>query len=146
MATRGSTRYWASRAFRLAIDAAHVTLKKRIRVLKIVREVWKRIRDRQQALGSGAQTLTQLARLVQARVCGRYTGISWSTMAIAMAALIYFLNPLDAIPDSLAIIGFTDDISVAAFVARSLSEELDRFQQWLTAQHIGQDLPWRHAA
>lgn len=37
-----------------------------------------------------------------------------STKAIIIAAIIYVISPLDLIPDPILIIGFVDDIAVAA--------------------------------
>jgi uncharacterized membrane protein YkvA (DUF1232 family) len=36
------------------------------------------------------------------------------------AALTYFISPIDAIPDALAVIGFTDDASVIAMTLSTL--------------------------
>lgn len=34
--------------------------------------------------------------------------------AIGIAALMYFLSPIDAVPDALAVVGFVDDAAVIA--------------------------------
>jgi uncharacterized membrane protein YkvA (DUF1232 family) len=51
-----------------------------------------------------------------------------------VAALVYFVTPLDAMPDWLFGIGLVDDLAVLAWVLRTWQAELAAFQQWRTAQ------------
>lgn len=50
--------------------------------------------------------------------------VSFIKKAIAVFALLYFIIPLDSIPDISPIVGFLDDIGVVALVVRYLSKEL----------------------
>jgi uncharacterized membrane protein YkvA (DUF1232 family) len=50
-------------------------------------------------------------------------------------AVVYFVAPLDLIPDALIGIGFVDDVAVISAVVRAVRDELDRFQAWETQQH-----------
>jgi uncharacterized membrane protein YkvA (DUF1232 family) len=44
-----------------------------------------------------------------------------------VAGLMYFLSPVDAIPDFIPVFGMLDDIAVLAWVMKSLSDELSAF-------------------
>lgn len=74
--------------------------------------------------------LDRLGRLARAWAEGRYRSIPWRTLAMATGALLYFVNPLDAVPDVLVGVGYLDDATVLALVAGSLRGELDRFAEW----------------
>ena len=50
--------------------------------------------------------------------------IGWHRKAIVVAGLIYFLVPLDAIPDFSPFIGFLDDLGVITSLLRYLGKEL----------------------
>ncbi|PTM59715.1 uncharacterized membrane protein YkvA (DUF1232 family) [Desmospora activa DSM 45169] len=52
---------------------------------------------------------------------------SWVKKALAVAALLYFIMPMDIIPDYLVVMGYLDDLTLAAFVWRALSKELEHF-------------------
>jgi uncharacterized membrane protein YkvA (DUF1232 family) len=65
---------------------------------------------------------------------GEYRQISQQALLAAVAGLLYFLSPLDVIPDWLLGLGFLDDIAVLAWVARSWRGELEAFRAWLAAQ------------
>lgn len=59
-----------------------------------------------------------------------YKNVPWKTIAIITAAILYFINPIDLIPDFMGIIGFTDDAIVLGFVFNSLREELIKYCDW----------------
>lgn len=61
---------------------------------------------------------------------GAYTQVPRNTVILIIAALLYFLSPLDTVPDFLGLIGFTDDAGVILFVLNSLRKEIDRYRQW----------------
>jgi uncharacterized membrane protein YkvA (DUF1232 family) len=60
----------------------------------------------------------------------KYTSIPWKTIALVTAALLYFVNPVDIIPDFLGIIGFTDDAIVIGFVFNSIKQDLVKYCNW----------------
>ncbi|CUU07147.1 Uncharacterized membrane protein YkvA, DUF1232 family [Candidatus Thermokryptus mobilis] len=47
--------------------------------------------------------------------------------AIVIFALIYFILPLDSIPDISPIVGFLDDIGIVAMVIKYLSKEIEPY-------------------
>lgn len=62
----------------------------------------------------------------------------WSRR-IALAALAYFIMPVDIIPDALIIAGYTDDASILAMAIAMLAKHVkpahrERAQQWLHEQ------------
>ena len=61
---------------------------------------------------------------------GNYREIPVKTIILITAALIYFVSPVDTIPDFLIGIGFVDDISVIGYVFSALNEDIDRFKTW----------------
>lgn len=74
--------------------------------------------------------LQSLFRLIQGYVNGTYTDVSRITIVTATAALIYFVSPLDVIPDFIPILGFIDDAAIIGFVVKRLYKEIDRFKKW----------------
>ena len=51
-------------------------------------------------------------------------GVSWHRKAIIVGALIYFIVPIDAIPDIAPLVGYMDDLGVITAVLRFLGSEL----------------------
>jgi uncharacterized membrane protein YkvA (DUF1232 family) len=50
--------------------------------------------------------------------------VSWHRKAIVVGALIYFISPIDAIPDITPLIGYLDDLGVITAVLKFLGHEL----------------------
>ncbi len=65
---------------------------------------------------------------------GEYRAISKPALIAVVAGLLYFLSPLDAIPDWIPGLGFVDDIAVLAWVMRKWADELDAFRTWKNRQ------------
>lgn len=59
-----------------------------------------------------------------------YRNVPWKAIAIITAAIVYFINPMDLVPDFMGLIGFTDDAIVLAFVFNSLRDELVKYCEW----------------
>ncbi len=50
--------------------------------------------------------------------------VSWHRKSIVVAALIYFISPIDAIPDIAPLIGYLDDLGVITALLKFLGSEL----------------------
>ena len=88
--------------------------------------------------GWGLSKVREDLRLLQS-LClawwrGEYRQISQQALLAVIAGLLYFLSPLDALPDWLPGLGFLDDIAVLAWVMRCWRSELDAFRAWLAAR------------
>jgi uncharacterized membrane protein YkvA (DUF1232 family) len=78
--------------------------------------------------------LRALIRLIRAYSKGEYRDIPLMTVASAAAAVIYFVWPLDVIPDLVPVIGYSDDVVVAMFVVAAIHEDLAAFRRWEAEQ------------
>lgn len=70
-----------------------------------------------------------LFRLVLAWARGEYEEVPRRTVFWAIVAIIYFLSPIDLIPDIFPG-GYLDDIAVITFVIRRIRGDLDKFTDW----------------
>lgn len=71
-----------------------------------------------------------LARMLRAWMQGDYKNISTKSIIAVVAALIYFVNPLDLIPDFIPIIGQIDDVFILGYLIKMLNKEIERFMAW----------------
>jgi uncharacterized membrane protein YkvA (DUF1232 family) len=74
--------------------------------------------------------LTTLIRLVRAYIDGKYRSVPCETIIWAIAAIIYFVNPFDLIPDFIPGIGYLDDAVVVALVVASIRNDIEHFRDW----------------
>ena len=72
---------------------------------------------------------------MKAYVSGTYREMSIKPLLSVVAALLYFVNPFDLVPDFILGFGYLDDATIIAFVAKSFKKEIDAFLIWETAQN-----------
>lgn len=78
--------------------------------------------------------LTGLIRMVRAYYTKQYTDVPWKTIVLVIAAIVYFVSPIDLIPDFILGLGLMDDAVVIAFVVNQIRVDLDRFLTWEEVQ------------
>ncbi len=119
--------------FKIALAQATRLAGKPGRLLQLVAQLLHRLykTDRRQLSLKGlSERLQTFGRLVNSYARGHYREIPLKTIIKIIAALIYFLNPIDLIPDAIVGIGFIDDLAVLTWVYKSAQDELDSFIEW----------------
>ena len=86
-------------------------------------------------IGEIWETLQTLLRLIAAWAHGRYNVVPWRTVVFAVAGVLYFVDPLDLIPDPIPFLGYLDDAGVLALVLRVIRKDIDRFLAWERANY-----------
>jgi uncharacterized membrane protein YkvA (DUF1232 family) len=81
-------------------------------------------------LGEIWESLMALFRLLRAYIRREYTAIPWGSIVLVVVAIIYFVSPIDLIPDWLPLAGFIDDAAVIAFVIAQIKVDLDTYLKW----------------
>jgi uncharacterized membrane protein YkvA (DUF1232 family) len=71
-----------------------------------------------------------MARMLRSWVHGDYKNISAKSIIAVVAALIYFVNPFDLIPDFIPVIGQIDDILILGYLIKIVNKEIERFMTW----------------
>lgn len=61
---------------------------------------------------------------------GNYREIPWKSVAAIAGALVYVLNPMDLIPDFIAVVGLMDDAGVVALCLKVVENDLMRYAAW----------------
>ncbi|MEQ9165228.1 MAG: YkvA family protein [Fulvivirga sp.] len=74
-----------------------------------------------------------LIRMVKAYKRGEYRNIKLQNILLIVAALVYFVTPLDLIPDFIPITGLVDDFTVVVWVYNKVQQEIDKFIEWESA-------------
>ncbi|RQO70981.1 methyltransferase type 11 [Pedobacter sp. KBW01] len=67
-------------------------------------------------------------------VNGSYTEIPKRSIVAILGGLVYFLSPVDVIPDFVPALGFIDDIYILNLVYRQVLKDLEKYKAWKDAQ------------
>jgi len=71
-----------------------------------------------------------LMGLVTDTITGKYSGTPYRSIIAITGALIYFLSPIDFIPDFIPVLGFLDDTFVLGLVLKQFQTDLDVYKAW----------------
>jgi len=81
-------------------------------------------------LAEVAGSIQVLIRMVRAYASGEYKGLPWKSMVSVVAVLIYFVSPIDLVPDFLPVIGIADDVALIVWLVKSMGSDIAKFSQW----------------
>lgn len=123
-------------AYLVSERAARQVLRRRFRVLALIKRAYRKLGAHNDAMVQIREDFHTMLRMVQAWAKREYRTLPWKTLVYVVAAIIYFVNPVDLIPDVLAGIGFIDDAAVAAAVVRAVHEQLDAFRDWESRSRV----------
>lgn len=71
-----------------------------------------------------------VTRLLKAYAAGQYRELPWKTLIRVIAVLIYFVSPIDILPDFLPIVGLTDDIALMLWLFSGIKDDIEKFREW----------------
>jgi uncharacterized membrane protein YkvA (DUF1232 family) len=61
---------------------------------------------------------------------GAYREIPYGSIVAAVAAILYFVSPIDFIPDFIPVVGLVDDVFVIGFVLKKIHSDLEKYEKW----------------
>lgn len=108
-------------------------------ILTLLKGVLKKIQaeGKSTLMQSISSKIMTLGKLLKFYATGDYRGIDLKNVVIIITAFVYFLSPIDLIPDFIPMLGFADDIALVTFVFNSVAEEIEKFETWL----LNRDIP-----
>lgn len=78
-------------------------------------------------LGSNLRTMI---RMIQAYGNGTYRELPWKSLLAFVAGLVYFMMPVDLIPDFIPFTGFLDDFTIIMFISGAFQQDIEAFIDW----------------
>jgi uncharacterized membrane protein YkvA (DUF1232 family) len=105
-----------------------------------LRDLVQQARSKADASGGSAalremwQSFLSLLRLLRAYGSGQYRNVPAKSLILIVAGVLYFVMPVDVIPDFVIGIGFLDDAAVLAWVVSSVRTVVTDFEKWESAR------------
>ena len=81
-------------------------------------------------------SLRLFIRIINAYTSKEYTYVPWKTICLIVAGLIYFIYPVDLIPDFIPVSGLIDDIALIAWIYESIQDDIENFLEWEKLQSL----------
>ncbi len=81
------------------------------------------------------EDLRTTLRMIRAQLGGSYSGVSNKAMVLSMASVLYFIMPIDMVPDFIPMSGLIDDLGLLVWLGATINSELDKFVEWERVTH-----------
>lgn len=81
-----------------------------------------------------------LASLIKDYINGSYKTIAVGSIVVIAIALLYFISPIDLIPDVVPVVGSLDDIAVIGFAMTQIAADLAAYREWKEQQGNSSEL------
>jgi len=104
------------------------------RLSALVRKAKSKANRRRVPLGNALDSLFTFLRLIRAYSNKEYVDVSKRTLALVLGTVLYFIFPMDMIPDVLIGFGLIDDAALIGWTVHSLKTELEKFREWESAR------------
>lgn len=125
--------------FDLALKQAARLLGRKQRLLMLIGRLGLKLRDVNWKEVQGIDLKEKfmiIGRLAKAYALGHYRSVPWKAILLITGAILYFIMPLDLIPDVIPGLGFTDDFGILLAIYQSLSSEVEKFLEWERSRTI----------
>ena len=87
-------------------------------------------------VGEQLSYIPVFVQLIKAYISKKYTEIPIGSILAIIAALIYFLNPLDLIPDIIPGVGYLDDAMMMSIALKMVFDDVNEFIIWRDSNKI----------
>jgi uncharacterized membrane protein YkvA (DUF1232 family) len=77
-----------------------------------------------------------IVSLIRSYIKGEYRELPVGTMIALIGALLYFVSPVDIIPDYIPGFGYLDDAVVIGFAVRLAYTDIEEYKKWLAQNNI----------
>jgi uncharacterized membrane protein YkvA (DUF1232 family) len=118
------------KAFNVATKSAESIAKDGKAANAILEQAYEKAGKNRLVLGAAQEDFFAAVRMLKASFLGAYKGVPWKSVVSALGAILYFVNPLDVVPDFFAGVGFFDDLTVLGFALTIIRGDLDAFRLW----------------
>lgn len=81
-------------------------------------------------LGDSLANIPMMISLVRSFVKKEYTDIPIGSVIAVVGALLYFLSPIDIIPDGIPGVGYVDDGAVIVGAIKLVHDDIVEYEEW----------------
>jgi uncharacterized membrane protein YkvA (DUF1232 family) len=101
-----------------------------------IREAFDKATTNKGALAEVWHKLQLLLGLTKDYANGSYLDVDRKTMVSIIAGLLYFISPIDLIPDFLVGIGLIDDAFIIGYIYSKVANELVKYEAWKNKKNV----------
>ena len=103
---------------------------------KTLNEAYVKASKNKENMGSIWDQFQLLLSLAKDYFNGSYKDISKNSILAIVAGMLYFLSPVDLLPDFLLGFGLIDDVFILGLVIKQVAQDLQKYQQWKVVKEM----------
>ncbi|WHY75433.1 YkvA family protein [Neobacillus sp. WH10] len=100
------------------------------KAVNLLNSAKKKANEKKRKLGEVWEKLQLLFEIFNAWKKGEYKEIPTGSIIMIIATIIYFVSPIDFIPDFIVGLGLIDDAAVIGFTIKQISRDLEKYKYW----------------
>jgi len=125
-----ATGWFRSRSYGRARSKAASYVGSRDKLTDLIDKASEKATGKKRGLKDVWPSLMAFFRLIRAYANGSYRQVSPKAMLQIVAAVLYFVSPIDLIPDFILGLGMIDDVTVLAWTIRACAGDIAAFIDW----------------
>ena len=119
-----------NKSFKKVLEKSEDIVENESRVNSILEKATKKLIKVKDKTKEFKDNLGVIIYIVKDWITGNYTEVPKKTIIYILGAIIYFLMPIDMIPDFIFKFGFLDDVAVLNFVLSSFVEDIEKYKEY----------------
>src|SRR5438128_429822 len=116
-----------SNTYQKAKSKAEEYLKSPDKLGKLVNEATDKAKGKDGPLKEVWDSLMACFRMIKAYANGSYREIPWQSLVMIVASIVYFVMPIDLIPDFIVGLGLLDDVALLGWTIKTFGTDIDAF-------------------
>ena len=124
-------KYVKTKSFQGALQKAKSILGDKERMGKVLQRTQEKMTNMpgvKKEMNSFLDKVRTFIRMIKAYISGSYKDIPVRSILLMIAGLVYFITPLDFLPDFIPGIGMIDDVGVVLAVFNSVADDVSKFR------------------
>lgn len=103
---------------------------------KVLEDAYKKANDAKGPLEKVFDDLMLMFYLVRDWIKGEYKEVPVGSIVAILGGILYFLSPIDAIPDVIPVAGYLDDVFVLGLIIKQVSADLKKYKNWKESKEV----------
>lgn len=112
-------------------------LNNRYKIEETLKHGFQKAMDNEHAISEVINDLRLLISLVKDYISGAYKNIPYGSIVAAVGGILYFVSPVDFVPDFIPFVGYIDDVFVIGIVLKQIHTDLEKYHAWKRRQSRG---------
>lgn len=122
--------FFGRMAYQLFKDEAKKLLSNKDQTKQVVNTANEKAEKNQSQLKSIWTQFKLMLEMLNSYRTGDYTNAPKRTILFIAVGILYFISPIDLIPDFLFGMGLIDDAAVLAFIAKQIHNDIHKYEEW----------------